>query len=198
MILLKYVKTGSVASIVLTFSKTVCCSDSQAQTVSCFCSLLRGSESSVKTGLNLYKYFIIPLKIFRDCIDCGSFMSTMALTFSGPDLRPSGVSLCLKNFHSVDLNCILSGLSERLFIFAVSSGVSILLSCWILVSPYVRISSTIPWTCLNSLSALSSLSWNTSLACYFSPNCSLSHLNVHKGVLNLVSRLLTKSKTTCQ
>ena len=56
-------------------------------------------------------------------------MSTLALIFSGSSLRPSGVSLCPKNLQSVDLNCILSGLSERLFILAVSSRVSSLLSC---------------------------------------------------------------------
>ena len=56
-------------------------------------------------------------------------MSTMALTFLGSGLRPSGVSLCPKNLQSVDLNCILSGLSERLFLLAVSSRVSSLPSC---------------------------------------------------------------------
>ena len=56
-------------------------------------------------------------------------MSTMALTFLGSDLRSSRVSLCLKNLQSVDLNCILSGLSDRLFILAVSSRVSSLPSC---------------------------------------------------------------------
>ena len=56
-------------------------------------------------------------------------MSTITLTFSGAGLRPSGVSQCLKNLQSVDLNCILSGLSDTLFILAVSTRVSSLPSC---------------------------------------------------------------------
>ena len=56
-------------------------------------------------------------------------MSNMALTFLGSTLMPSGVSLCPKNLQSVDLNCILSGLSERLFILAVLSRVNSLQSC---------------------------------------------------------------------
>ena len=85
-------------------------------------------------------------------------MSTMALTFSGSGLRPSGVSLRQKNLQSVDLNCILSGLSERLFILPVSSRVNSLPLCSTLVSPCVRMSSVIPWTPLSSLSTLSILS----------------------------------------
>ena len=111
-----------------------------------FCSLLRGSESLVRTGLNLFKWFTIPLKLRRDWIDCGGFISSMALTFSGYGLRPSGVNPCPKNLQSVDLNCILSGLSERLFILAVSSRVSCLPSCWTSVSPCVSISSAMPCT----------------------------------------------------
>ena len=53
--LLKYARTGSVVSAVLVFLKAVCCLDSHAQTVSLFCSLLSGSVSSDKTGLNLFR-----------------------------------------------------------------------------------------------------------------------------------------------
>ena len=85
-------------------------------------------------------------------------MSTMALTFSGSSLRPSGVSLCPKNLQSVDLNCILSWLGERLFILAVSNRVCSLPSCQTSVSPCVSISSAILCTPSSSLSTLSSLS----------------------------------------
>ena len=51
----KYAKTRIVVSAVLIFSNACCCSDSQAQIVSHFCSLLRGSANSVKTGLNLFR-----------------------------------------------------------------------------------------------------------------------------------------------
>ena len=83
-------------------------------------------------------------------------MASIALIFSGSSLSPSGVSLCLKNLQSVDLNWILSGLSERLFILAVSSRVSSLPSCLTSVSPCVRISSAIPCTPSSNLSTLSS------------------------------------------
>ena len=87
--------------------------------------------------------------------------------------------------------------SDRLFILAVSSRVNSLPSCWISVSPCVSMSSAILWTPSSSLSTLSSLSWNTLLA-IFSPNGSLSHLKLPQGVLNVVSRVLAKSKTMCQ
>ena len=56
-------------------------------------------------------------------------MPSIALIYSGSGLSPSGVSLCPKNLQSVDLNWILPGLSERLFILAVSSRVNSLPSC---------------------------------------------------------------------
>ena len=85
-----------------------------------------------------------PLKLCRLWIDCSGGIFTMALTFSGSGLRPSGVSLCPKNLQSIDLNCILSGLSERLFILAVSNRVSSLPSCCTSVSPCVSMSSAMP------------------------------------------------------
>ena len=85
-------------------------------------------------------------------------MASIDLIFSGSGLSPSGVSLCLKNLQSVDLNWILSGLRERLFILAVSSRVNSLPSCWISVSPCVRMPSAIPCTPSSSLSTLSSCS----------------------------------------
>ena len=48
-----------------------------------------------------------------------------------------------------------------------------------------------------SLSTLSSLSWKTSPET-FKPNGILSHLYLPHGVLNVVSRLLLKSKSMCQ
>ena len=83
-------------------------------------------------------------------------MASIALIFSGFGLSPSGVNLCPKNLQSVDLNWILSGLSERLFILAVSSRVSSLPSCWTSVSPCVSMSSIMPCTPSSSLSTLSS------------------------------------------
>ena len=55
-------------------------------------------------------------------------MASIALIFSGSGLSPSGLSVS-KDLQSVDLNWTLSGLSERLFILAVSSRVSSLPSC---------------------------------------------------------------------
>ena len=130
-------------------------------------------------------------------MDCGAFISTIALIFSGSGLTPSGVSRCPKNLQSVDLNCIFFGFSERLFILAVSSRVNSLPSCSILVVPCVRISSAMPWTPSSSQSTLSSLSWKTSLA-IFSPNDRWSHLNFPQGVLKVVIKLLAKSSSTCQ
>ena len=48
-----------------------------------------------------------------------------------------------------------------------------------------------------SARTLSSLSWNTSEA-ILRPNGSLSHLNLLYGVLNVIRRLLARSKGTCQ
>ena len=87
------------------------------------------------------------IKLRRECLM--SFIS-------GSSLRPSGFSLCPKNLQSVDLNWILPGLSDRLFILAVLSRVSSLPSCWTSVSPCVSISSAIPCTPSSCLSTLSS------------------------------------------
>ena len=55
-------------------------------------------------------------------------MSTMALNFLRI-FEAFWVSLCPKNLQSVDLNCILLGLSDRLFILAVLGRVNRLPSC---------------------------------------------------------------------
>ena len=58
-------------------------------------------------------------------------------------------------------------------------------------------SSAIPSTPGTSLSALPSLSWKTSPDT-FKPNGILNHLYLPNGMLNVVSRLLPKSRGTCQ
>ena len=58
-------------------------------------------------------------------------------------------------------------------------------------------SSAVPSTPCTSLSTLSSLSWKTSPET-FKPNGILSHLYLPHGVLNVVRRLLLKSKSVCQ
>ena len=65
------------------------------------------------------------------------------------------------------------------------------------VAPCITMSSAIPTTPGTSLSTLSSLSWKTSPET-FKPNGILSHLYLPHRVLNAVSRLLLKSKSTCQ
>ena len=70
-------------------------------------------------------------------------------------------------------------------------------SCVFSVVPCITMSSAIPSTPGTSLSTLSSLSWKTSPET-FKPNGILSHLYLPHGVLNVVSRLLLKSKSTCQ
>ena len=147
----------------------------------------------------------------------------MALIFSGSGLSPSGVSLCPKNLKSVDLNWILSGLSDKLFIPAVLSRVSSLPSCWTSVSPCVIMSSTIPcrvelvachhvglqslhvWICHPLFHVLLQVVW--ALCPVFPEKHHLLFLIqmvasttwiCSYGVLNIVNRLLTKSKTTYQ
>ena len=58
-------------------------------------------------------------------------------------------------------------------------------------------SSAFPIAFGTSARTLSSLSWNTSEA-ILRPNGSLSHLNLPYGVLNVIRRLLARSKGTCQ
>ena len=55
----------------------------------------------------------------------------------------------------------------------------------------------IPSSAGTSLSTLSSLAWKTSPET-FKPNGILNHLYLPHGVLNVVSRLLLKSKSMCQ
>ena len=61
------------------------------------------------------------------------------------------------------------------------------------MAPCITMSSTIPSTPGTSLSTLSSLSWKTSPETFI-PNGILSHLYLPHGVLNVVRRLLLKSK----
>ena len=67
----------------------------------------------------------------------------------------------------------------------------------VLCGTCISMSSAIPSTPGTSLITLSSLSWKTSSET-FKPNGILSHLYLPQGVLNVVSRLLLKSKSTCQ
>ena len=103
----KYVKTGSVVSTVLIFSRAVYqIPRPRMYHISVvFSKVWKFSQDWAKS----FQVFTIPLKLWSVWIDCSGFMSTMALTFSESSLRPSGVSLCLKNLQSVDLNCILLG-----------------------------------------------------------------------------------------
>ena len=110
---------------------------------------------------------------------------------------PSRVSLCPKNLQSVDLNYIFLEFKDRLFSLAVSHSIKTIPSCVFSVGPCITMSSAIPSTPGTSLSTLSSLSWKTSLDT-FKPNGILNHLYLPHGMLNVVSRLLLKSRDTCQ
>ena len=119
----------------------------------------------------------------------------MASIFLGSTLMPSGLSLCPKNLESVDLNCIFLEFKDRLFSLAVSHSIKTVPLCVFSVAPYITMSSAIPSAPGTSLKTLSSLSWNTSPET-FGPNGILNHLP--QGMLNVVSRLLLKSYSTCQ
>ena len=121
----------------------------------------------------------------------------MASIFLGSTLMPSGVSLCLKNLQSVDLNYIFFEFKDRLFNLAVLHSTKTVPLCVFSVAPCITMSSAIPSTSGTSLSTLSNLSWKTSPET-FKPNCILSHLYLPHGVLNVVRRLLLKSKGMCQ
>ena len=110
---------------------------------------------------------------------------------------PSGVSLCQKSLQSVDLNCIFLEFKDKLFSLAVSHSTKTVPSCVFSVAPCIKMSSVIPSTPGTSLSTLSSLSWKTSPET-LKPNGILIHLYLPHGVLNVVSRLLLKSKCMCQ
>ena len=129
----------------------------------------------------------MPMKLCRICGLSDAFIFVIASTFSGSTPIPFVVILCPKNLQSLN----------RLFILAVSHNASTLLSCSFSVVLYVTMSSAIPCTPSNSLKTLSSLSWDTSPAT-FRLNGSLSHQNLPHGVLKVVSRLLLRSRTTCQ
>ena len=109
---------------------------------------------------------------------------------------PSGVSLWPKNLQSVDLNCILE-FKDKLFSLAVSHCIKTVPSYVFSMAPCITMSSVIPSTPSTSLSTLSSLSWKTSPET-FRPNGILSHLYLPHRVLNVVRRLLLKSKSMCQ
>ena len=98
---------------------------------------------------------------------------------------PSGVSLCLKNLQSVDLNCIFLEFKDKLFSLAILHSTKTVSSCVFSVAPCITMSSTIPSTPGTSLSTLSSLSWKTSPET-FRPNGILSHLYLPHGVFNVV------------
>ena len=116
----------------------------------------------------------------------------MSSIFLGSTLMPSGVSLYLKNLQSVDLNC-----RDRLFSLAVSHSSKTVPLCVFSVAPCITMSSVITSTPGTSLITLSSLSWRT-FPETFKPNGILSHLYLPHGVLNVVRRLLLKSKGMCQ
>ena len=124
-------------------------------------------------------------------------MCIMASVFLGFTMMPFGVSQCLKNLESVDLNCIFLKFKDKLFSLAVLHGIKTVLSCVFSVAPCITMSSAIPSTHSTSLSTLYSLSWKTSPE-NFRPNGILSHLFLLHGVLNVVRRLLLISKNTCQ
>ena len=124
-------------------------------------------------------------------------MCIMASIFLGSTLMPSGVSLCLKNLQSVDLNCIFLEFKEKLLSLAASHSIRTVPLCVFSMAKCITISSVIPSTPGTSLNTLSSLSWKTSPET-FKPNGILSHLYLPHRVLNVVRRLLRKSKSTCQ
>ena len=115
----------------------------------------------------------------------------MASIFLGSTLMPSRISLCPKNLQSVVLNCNFLEFKDRLFSLAVLHSIKTVPSCAFSVAPCH------PSTQGTSLSTLSSLSWNTSPET-FKLNGILGHLYLPHGVLNVVSRLLLKSKSMCQ
>ena len=121
----------------------------------------------------------------------------MASIFLGSTLMPSGVSLCSKKLQSVDLNCIFSEFKDRLFSLAVLHSIKTVPSCVFSVAPCITMSSVIPSTPGTSLIILSSLSWKTSPET-LKLNGILSHLYLPNSVLNIVRRLLLKSKGMCQ
>ena len=121
----------------------------------------------------------------------------MASIFLGSTLMPSRVSLYLKNLQSVDLNYIFLEFKNKLFSLAVSHSIKTAPSCVFSVAPCVTMSSAIPSTPGTSLSTLSSLSWKMSPET-FRPNGILSHLYLTHILLNVVSRLLLKSRSMCQ
>ena len=110
---------------------------------------------------------------------------------------PSGVSLCPKNLQSVDLNYIFLEFKDKLFSLAVSHCTKTVPLCVFSVALCITISSAIPSTPGTSLSTLSSLSWKTSPET-FKPNGILNYLYLPHGVLNVIRRLLLKSKGMCQ
>ena len=120
----------------------------------------------------------------------------MASIFLRSTLMQSGVSLYPKNLQSVDLNCIFLEFRYRLFSLAVSHSTKTVPSCVFSVAQCITMSSVIPSTPGTSLSTLSSHSWKTSPET-FKPNGILSHLYLPHGVLNVVRRLLLKSKGMC-
>ena len=121
----------------------------------------------------------------------------MASIFLGSTLMPSRVSLCPRNLQSVNLNCIFLEFKDRLFSVAVLHSTRIVPLCVLSVAPCITMSSVIPSTAGTSLITLSSLSWKTSPET-FKPNGILSHLYLPHRVLNVVRRLLLKSKGMCQ
>ena len=121
----------------------------------------------------------------------------MASIFLGSTLMPSGVSLCPKNLQSVDLSCIFLEFKDRLFSLAVSHSIKTVPLCVFSVVPCSTMSSATPSTPGTGLIILSSLSWKMSPET-FKPNGILSHLYLPHRVLNVVRRLLLKSKGTCK
>ena len=121
----------------------------------------------------------------------------MAYIFLGSTFIPSGVSLCPKNLQSVELNCIFLEFKDKLFSFAVLHSTKTVPSCVFSVTPCITMSFAIPSTPGTSQSTVSSLCSKTSSET-FRPNGILSHLYLPHGVLNVVSRLLVNSNSTCQ
>ena len=124
-------------------------------------------------------------------------MCIMVSIFLGSTLMPSWVSLCPKNLESVDLNCIFLEFEGKLFSLAVPHSIKTVPPCVFSMAPCITMSFGIPSTPGTSLSTLSSLSWKTSPET-FRPNGILSHLYLPHGVLNVIRRLLLKSKSMCQ
>ena len=139
----------------------------------------------------------MPKKLFSSVSVLGTCICTIASILASSAFSPFGVSLCLKNLQSVDLNCSLVLFNLSPLTLAVSHRVKKFASCCASDWPCMMMSSAIPTTPCTSLSTLSSLSWNTSDA-ILSPKGSLNHLNLPHGVLNMVSRLLWRSSMTCQ